>query len=54
MTIKQINERIKERGLKKTWLAEKLGISNTLFSFYITETRDIPDDKKAELEILLK
>jgi len=47
------NERIEELGLKKKWIANKMGISKTLLSFYLTGTRPIPKNKKAELEKIL-
>jgi predicted transcriptional regulator len=53
MDLKELNDKIKAQGLKKTWIAEKLGISNTLFSFYITGTRDIPDHVEKQLETIL-
>ncbi len=53
MTIEQINTKIKDKGLKKTWIAEKLEISNTLFSFYITGTRPIPEVTLRKLEMIL-
>jgi predicted transcriptional regulator len=53
MDLEIINGKIKEKGLKKTWIAEKLGISNTLFSFYITGTRPIPEDVNKKLEVIL-
>ena len=48
------NNRIKELGLKKIWIAEKLGISNVVLSYYLTGTRQMPYALKMELEELLK
>ena len=47
------NEQIKSKGLKKIWIARKLGISNTLLSFYLTDTRPMPDEVKKNLEAIL-
>ncbi len=47
------NEKIKERGLKKTWVAEQIGISNVLLSFYLTKTRPRPEKVKRALEEFL-
>jgi len=47
------NEKIKERGLKKTWVAEQIGISNVLLSFYLTKTRPMPEKVKRALEEFL-
>lgn len=46
--------RIREKGLRKNWIAEKLGISNTLLSFYIHGTYPIPEDRQRELEKILE
>lgn len=48
------NKEIKDKGLKKSWVAEQVGISNVLFSYYLTGTRPMPDHIKGRLEILLK
>ena len=47
------NEVIKEKGLKKSWIADKLKISNTRLSFYLTGTRPMPEDIEKELEAIL-
>jgi len=47
------NERIKELGLKKNWIADQIGISNVLLSFYLTKTRPMPDGVKSKLEEVL-
>lgn len=47
------NKRIKEKGLKKTWIADQIGISNVLLSFYLTKTRPMPDKVKRSLEKVL-
>ena len=49
-----INKKIKEKGLKKNWIADQLGISKTLLSFYLTDTRPMPDGIRIKLEELLK
>ena len=38
-----LNKRIKESGLKKKWLAEKVGVSDVLLSYYLNGTRDMPE-----------
>lgn len=43
------NKRIKEKGLKKSWIAEQIGISKTRLSFYLNGTRPIPEDVKKDL-----
>lgn len=46
--------KIKEKGLKQKWVAKKLGVSQTMLSYYLNETRPIPDNLETELKILLK
>ena len=44
---------IKDKGLKKSWIAEQIGVSNTRLSFYLTNTRPMPEEVKRDLiEIL--
>ena len=47
------NKEIKNKGLKKSWIAEKIGISNTRLSFYLTGTRPMPEDVKKDLMAIL-
>jgi predicted transcriptional regulator len=47
------NKKIKEKGLKKSWVAEQIGISNVLLSYYLNETRPMPDHIDKKLEELL-
>lgn len=47
------NEEIKESGLKKTWIAKQLGISNVLLSYYLNETRPMPEHIKKGLKQIL-
>jgi predicted transcriptional regulator len=48
-----IKEAIKEKGIKKSWLASKLGISKTLMSFYLNGDRPIPVNVEEKLKELL-
>ena len=47
------NKRIKDKGLKKSWIADQIGVSRTRLSFYLTGTRPMPDDVKRDLESVL-
>lgn len=47
------NEKIKETGLKKSKIAEKIGISNVLFSYYLNGTRPMPEHIKRKLREIL-
>jgi len=53
MNVEFFNDRIREKGLKKTWIAEQIGISNVLLSYYLTETRPMPDHIETKLKDLL-
>lgn len=48
-----LKEKIKEKGYKKSWLASKLGISNTLFSMYLNGDRKIPEERLKTLKSYL-
>lgn len=47
------NEVIKEKGLKKSWIAKQIGISNVLLSYYLTGTRPMPEHIEANLKEVL-
>ncbi len=47
-------KKIKEKGLKKVWIAKKLGISQVLFSYYITGTRSMPYHIESKLKEILE
>lgn len=45
--------RIKEKGFKLKFVAEKLGISDVLFSYYLNDTRPMPAHIKKSLDTFL-
>lgn len=47
------NERIRERGLKKSWIAKQIGISSVLLSYYLTDTRPMPEHIDRKLKDIL-
>lgn len=44
---------IKDKGLKQKFLAEKLEISEGLFSYYLSGDRSMPEDLKIKLKEIL-
>ena len=52
-TIKKINEKINDRGLKKKHIADQIGISNVCLSYYLNRKRTMPMHIKAKLICLL-
>ena len=46
-------ESIRKQGLKKGWIAQQIGISQVLFSYYLNDTRPMPDHIKSKLKELL-
>ncbi len=42
--VKSLKERIEEKGLKMTWIAEQLGIKYSTLMSYINEFRSMPSD----------
>lgn len=47
-------DKIKEKGLKINWVADRVGISRCLLSVYINEKRHIPLKIEDKLKIILK
>ena len=46
--------RIKEKGLKKNWIAKQIGISFVLFSQYLNGSRNMPIHIEDKLKEVLK
>ena len=46
-------QKIKEKGLLKKWIAKKIGISNVLLSYYLNGTRPMPEHIEKKLKELL-
>jgi predicted transcriptional regulator len=51
--MKKYKDKIKQKGLKKKWLAVQLGISASALSMYLNEIRSIPKDIELRLKYLL-
>ena len=51
--IEVLKEKIEARGLKKKFLAERMGISNVTLSYYLNKKRKMPMIIKAKLIGLL-
>ena len=49
MKTETLKKKIELSGLKKKYLAEKLGISNVQLSYYINNRRKMPEKIKAKL-----
>ena len=47
-------EKIKNKGLKIVWLAEKVGVSQPLLSMYLNGDRTMPKEVESKLKKLLK
>jgi len=47
------NKEIQNKGLKKSWIAQQIGISNVLLSYYITGTRSMPEHIERKLKEVL-
>lgn len=43
-SIKSLKDRIEEKGLKMTWIAEQLGIKYSTLMSYINEFRNMPPE----------
>lgn len=51
--MKKYKDKIKQKGLKKKWIAIQLGISASALSMYLNETRPIPKELELRLKFLL-
>lgn len=47
-------KRIKERGLKIIWIADKLGISQPLLSMYLSGDRTMSEEIESKLKDILR
>ena len=54
MDPKRIKDEITARGLKQSWIAERLEISASLLSLYLHSKRPIPESIKERLAELLR
>ena len=48
-----IIEHLNEKGIKKKWLKEKLGLSDTHFSLVLTKDRDLTDENLKKINEIL-
>jgi predicted transcriptional regulator len=46
-------EKIKSKGIKISWIADKVGVSQPLLSMYLSGARTMPTDIKEKIELLL-
>jgi len=51
--MKELKLKIREKGLKIIWLADKCGISQPLLSMYLNEDRSMPLEIERKLKELL-
>lgn len=51
--MKKIKNRIKQKGLKISWVADQLGISQPALSMYLNEKREMPKDIEIKINKIL-
>lgn len=49
----ELKQQIQSKGLKLSWVAQQVGISKTMFSFYLSGTRTMPDDVKQKVKAII-
>ena len=54
MTIEKVKQRIKARGLKKSFVANEIGLSAVMFSYYLNGKRNLSEEKEFNLKRYLK
>lgn len=52
--MEKLKKAIEEKGLKIKWVADKVGVSPTLLSMYLSGVRNMPDSIREEIEELIK
>lgn len=53
MELSKVKERIKASGYKKKFIAEKIGVHEVVFSYYLNDKRELPQDKLQRLKMFL-
>jgi hypothetical protein len=53
MDLKKVKDRIKASGYKKKFIAEKIGVHEVVFSYYLNDKRELPVDKLEKLKMFL-
>ena len=46
-------EKLDKWGIKHTWFADKLGVSKALLSLWLSNERQMPDEKNEQAEKIL-
>lgn len=54
MEPKELNQILKDRGIKQTWVASKLKVSKGLVNQWVKGVNPIPEKYKIELKTLFK
>lgn len=45
----RVEQRIKLLGLKKSFVAQKIGVTNVMFSYYLNDKKKLSAEKEMEL-----
>ena len=51
--IKKINEAIEERGIKKCWVAKKIGVGSPFLSDCLNGNKVLPTEREDQIILLL-
>jgi predicted transcriptional regulator len=49
-----LEQQIKDKGLKKSWIASKIGVSNPMFSMFLSGERNLPEEKIRQIKDLVR
>lgn len=49
-----LKEKIKDKGIKISWIAEKVGISQPLLSMYLNKDRKFPVEVEEKVKAILQ
>lgn len=53
MDSQRLEKILTDKGIKQTWVAEKLGVSPALVNQWVKNTKPIPEEFQKRLQLLL-
>jgi predicted transcriptional regulator len=53
LDLEKVKDKIEELGVKKSFVAKKIGITNVMFSYYLNGRKSISKEKEFELQKFL-
>lgn len=51
--MRELKMRIKKAGIMQNWLAEKIGVSSVTLNQWLTDVRDMPDNREKQIKDII-